>query len=482
MLFPSVDFAVFFLVVFTGNWILRPNRTLWLGFLLGSSFVFYGWWDWRFCFLLGGSILFNWWMGGAVARALGDDRRRTDQSRWLVRAAVATNLGVLAYFKYAEWGVRSVADGLASLGVAVDPPLLEIILPLGISFFTFQALSYVIDIGRGTSSPLPLLPFATYLSFFPQLVAGPIVRANELAPQFDERADPRYVEATRAFLLIFRGLFKKVVIADFLATEIVNPVFANPSSYSGLENLVAVYAFAIQIYADFSAYTDIAIGVALLLGFRLPENFNAPYIASSLQDFWRRWHMTLSRWLRDYLYIPLGGNRLGVRRMYVNLGLTMVLGGLWHGAEWTMVIWGAIHGGFLAAERATKAAWHRRGVIGLPPGFVRVAQWLLTIHVVCLAWIFFRAESFGQAMEMLGRILSLAPANVLVEDPITTVVLAAIFVSLALQFVPQRWVDEVGQRASVAWPAAMMVAITVLLTVTDALGPEGVAEFIYFQF
>jgi D-alanyl-lipoteichoic acid acyltransferase DltB (MBOAT superfamily) len=483
VLFPTIDFAVFFLVAFTGSWILRPYKTLWLWFLLGMSLVFYGWWDWRFTLLIGASILGNWALAQATGRALGPDRARTDRSRWIVRGAVVANLGLLGYFKYADFFATSVASGLDRIGFGTDPPLLDIILPVGISFFTFQALSYVIDVGRGELSPLPLLRVAVFLSFFPQLVAGPIVRASELVPQFDERADPRYVRSAEAFVLIFKGLFKKVVISSFLADQIVDDVFRDPSSYSQLEVLFAIYGYAIQIYADFSGYTDIAIGVALLLGFRFPQNFDAPYIATSLQDFWRRWHLTLSRWLRDYLYIPLGGNRISPGRTYVNLMATMVLGGLWHGANWTFLLWGAIHGGGMAAERWIKEAWAERGrPLGVPAPLRTMLQWLLTFHLVCLAWVFFRAPSVGDAFEMLGRLVGGGAVPVGAASLVTLLVVVVVAASLASQFVPERSMSRLTERVATVPPLVQIAGIAVSVVMIDALGPEGIAPFIYFQF
>ncbi len=257
---------------------------------------------------------------------------------------MTANVGALGYFKYYGFFVDSVTNGFGKLGIHVSPPLLQVILPIGISFFTFQAMSYVIDAYRDNLKPVGLLDFAVYLSFFPHLVAGPIVRATEFLPQLRKRADPRRIDAAYAFRLIVAGMFKKVVVSSFLASTIVDKVFAAPGNHSSLEILFAIYGYAFQIYADFSGYTDIAIGCALLLGIRFPPNFDSPYIAMSLQDFWRRWHMTLSRWLRDYLYISLGGNRGGRWKTYRNLMLTMLIGGLWHGASWTFVIWGGIHG------------------------------------------------------------------------------------------------------------------------------------------
>ncbi len=481
MLFPTVAFATFFLVAFTLNWLLRPHYRVWRIVMIGLSLYFYGYADTRFVTLLVSSMLVNWAFGAAIARAMPAGER-TAASRNLVRAAVVVNIGFLAYYKYYGFFVESFADALNSIGLGARPPILQILLPVGISFFTFHAISYVVDIGRGELRPMSLLDFAFYLSFFPHLVAGPIVRASELQPQMAQTPDPRRIPSAEAFRLIVAGLFKKVVISSYLATELVDPVFGVPGDYSAGELLIGVYGYAIQIYADFSGYTDIAIGCALLLGFRFPENFNAPYRALSVQDFWRRWHMTLSRWLRDYVYIPMGGSRGGTRATYRNLFLTMLLGGLWHGAAWTFVVWGAIHGGFLVLERFA-GTWWAANVGGrvLPRVLSSPLRWLLTFNVVCLAWIFFRADSLGTAFEILGRILSGAEV-----DPTTTLVtgliLAVIGLSIASQFVPSGTVVQAQRAFGRLSPAGQGVALAVALTAIDVLGPDGVAPFIYFQF
>jgi D-alanyl-lipoteichoic acid acyltransferase DltB (MBOAT superfamily) len=313
-------------------------------------------------------------------------------------------------------------------------------------------------------------------------VAGPIVRATEFLPQLHRRHDPQRIDASRAFFLIAIGMFKKVVIANFLATHIVDVVFATPGRRSSLELLVGVYAYAVQIYADFSGYTDIAIGLALLLGFRFPQNFDGPYTATSVQDFWRRWHMTLSRWLRDYLYIPLGGNRGGPSRTYRNLMITFVLGGLWHGAAWTFVVWGAIHGGFLSYEHSRR---QRRADLGLepPPDTVarRAMQRLVTFNVVCFAWVFFRSESLANAFEVLGGIAN--PARWFDASPlVTTSVLVAVAVGIGAQFVPRHVTARAMARFSMLSPVAAGAALGVALLVINTMGPRGVAPFIYFQF
>ena len=272
--------------------------------------------------------------------------------KWALAAAVAVNLGVLGWFKYYGFFVTSVVNFLGVFRLKADLPLLRIVLPIGISFLTFRVLSYVVDVYRGKLRTSSLLDFAVYVAFFPYIMAGPIARASEFLPQLAGPRDPRRVDTSRAFFLIFAGLAKKMLLADYLATHIVNGVFTTPGQYTSLETLLGIIGYSVQIYCDFSAYADIAIGISLLLGFELPDNFNAPYTAVSVQDFWRRWHMTLSRWLRDYLYIPLGGNRKGQTRTYVNIMITMVLGGLWHGAGWTFVFWGFLYGAALIVEHA----------------------------------------------------------------------------------------------------------------------------------
>ncbi|MEX1279834.1 MAG: MBOAT family protein [Acidimicrobiia bacterium] len=468
MLFPTVQFALFFVVVLTANWLLMRNRPWWKITMLAASYVFYGAWDWRFVGLIVVSTLAN----QAAAMAMGstlDDRRR----KRIIVAAVAGNLGLLGWFKYYGFFASSLVNLFAGFGVELPLPLLQITLPVGISFFTFQALSYVLDVYWRTQEPAAPIDFAVFLAFFPQLVAGPIVRSSEFLPQLATPRDPRRIPAAEAFLLVGGGLFKKVVVATTLGTEIVDPVFAQPEAYSALEVLMATYAYAIQIYADFSGYTDIAIGVALLLGFRFPQNFDNPYSAATLRDFWRRWHMTLSRWLRDYLYIPLGGSRRGEAATYRNLMITMLLGGLWHGAAWTFVFWGALHGGWLAFERWLE---QRRAAAGAPDPNPWLGRFV-TFHVVCLGWVFFRADSFETALAILGRLADWGPA-----PAVTPLVLALVVGSIAVQYIPHGARLRLREGFARLSPVGMTAALGLFLLVLDALGPEGVAPFIYFQF
>jgi D-alanyl-lipoteichoic acid acyltransferase DltB (MBOAT superfamily) len=482
MLFPTVTFAIFFMIVLPVSWLLMPRRQRWKLFMLGASYFFYGYWNWRFVFLIVASTVIN----QVFAHRIGVTRSERAR-RWLLGSAVVFNLGLLGYFKYYDFFLTSAQNTLNSFGLDIAPEIVGITLPVGISFFTFQALSYVIDVYRRTFQAGKLLDFAVYLSFFPHVVAGPIVRAVEFMPQLKERHDPRKVDASRAFFLIFMGLFKKVVIANFLATEIVDTVFASPNQHSSLELLVGVYAYAIQIYADFSGYTDMAIGLALLLGFRFPQNFDRPYTATSIQDFWRRWHMTLSRWLRDYLYIPLGGNRGSPRTTYRNLMLTMVLGGLWHGAAWTFVIWGAIHGTVMCVEHFRRS---RQGIRWNadqePPSRVVTLRkvWIgrfVTFQIVCLAWIFFRAESLDNAIDVLTRIVD--PSHWTDAAPLVTGgVLLAIGVGLLEQYIPPGVVGRAVARFSMLPPIAQGLVLGLALLVINTLGPRGVAPFIYFRF
>ena len=460
MLFPTVTFAVFFLIVLPVSWSLMRHQPVWRVFILAASFVFYGWWDWRFVFLLAASIVVNQALAVSIHRAEAETARKA-----LLGTAVAFDLGLLGYFKYTNFFLTSVDNAIGTSWVT------NVTLPVGVSFFTFMAISYVIDTYRGELVPASFARFAVFQAFFPHLVAGPIVRASELLPQLERPRDARKVDNARAFFLILSGLFLKVVIANHLASHIVDDVFAAPNRHSSLEVLVAVYAYAVQIFADFCGYTNIAIGIALLLGFQFPQNFNSPYAAVSLQDFWRRWHMTLSRWLRDYLYIPLGGNRKGGLLTYRNLLATMLLGGLWHGAAWTFVVWGGIHGLGLAIERA----------FGIRPTSP-LARWvgrIVTFHVVCFAWIFFRADSFARAGQMLERLFTAwgRPSPL-----VTTSVVLAIVVGIAGQYIRPSALGALLRGFQRLPVLAQAATVAVVLMVVNTLGPEGVAPFIYFRF
>jgi alginate O-acetyltransferase complex protein AlgI len=463
VLFPTVQFAIFFTVVLALSWALMPRPGVWKWFIVIASYVFYGAANWRFCLLLGAVTLGNQAAALLIGRTEGERARK-----WIVGAAVALDLGVLAVFKYYGFFVLNADRVLGAAHLSLPLPLLTIALPVGVSFFTFQAISYVVDVKRGLVEPARTIDVAVYLSFFSHLVAGPIVRAREFLPQLATPRDPRRVAVGAGVALIALGLVKKVVIADYLARTVVDPVFAVPQGYAGPDAWLAAYAYTAQIYCDFSGYTDMAIGLALLMGFVFPQNFRSPYRAIGFQDFWRRWHMTLSRFLRDFVYIPLGGNRKGRRRTYLNLMLTMILGGLWHGAAWTFVIWGAFHGAGLAVERALG---------GRLPG-PRWLKWLVTFHLVVLGWILFRSQSIGLAVEFLGQLVQPGAAT-LWSAPVAV----AIVLVIGLQLVPPRPVDRLQIAVARLRPVVLAVGLALVMAFAGAtVSSQGVAPFIYFRF
>lgn len=469
MLFPTFTFAAFFAVVLPVGWALRGRPTAWKLFMLAASYWFYAAWDARFVLLLAAMTV-----GNKVAAAANARARRRWAKRLAVTGALVLDLGVLSFFKYYDFFTDSLERNLG-----LSSPALDIVLPVGISFFTFQAISYVVDVHRGKTEPAGLLDFAVYLSFFPQLVAGPIVRATEFLPELTAARRPDRVETGRAVQLIGRGLFKKVVISDFLARAIVDDAFGAPGEYGAIDVLFGIYGYAVQIYADFSGYTDMAIGIALLLGFRFPQNFDRPYAAVSIQDFWRRWHMTLSRWLRDYLYIPLGGSRGGKLATYRNLLITMGLGGLWHGAAGAFVVWGLYHGAGLAVERLAaegRGRWIWRERRDQDGGWLGR---LVTFHFVCGGWVLFNSGTLGRAWEVLGRLFTGWGTGPELLNPL---VLAAVVGSVLAQYVPEKRARRWSAAAASAPLGATAVGFAAWIMVVVALGPEGVSEFIYFQF
>lgn len=458
-----------------------------------ASYVFYGWWDWRFVFLLAGSTVVNQMGSLGIARVrarLSDpvDLGRVGQpraDRVVLTLTLAADLILLGWFKYYSFLALSV-DELGHHLVGGSPmPLLNVTLPVGISFFTFMGMSYVVDVYRRELEPAGWLDAATFISFFPHLVAGPIVRGSELLPQLAR--PPRRIDVVPAVSLILRGLAKKVVVSSYVSSAIVDPVFAAPATHSRVEVLLAVYGYAVQIYADFSGYTDIAIGVAALLGMSFPDNFDRPYSATSLQEFWRRWHMTLSRWLRDYLYVPLGGSRSGRCRTYVNIMLTMVLGGLWHGAAWTFVAWGALHGfgQVIGHWRRSRAAVGGDGArsgdrdrVASSEKAHPIRSRVATFHFVCLGWVFFRATSFGNAAAVLTRLVTGGGPSPLARLPVVALILAAI----GLQQLPAGWSARLQRRLSARPPVVIGLVAGAALFLVTGLGPPGVAPFIYFRF
>jgi alginate O-acetyltransferase complex protein AlgI len=470
MLFPTIDFALFFAFALPLVWSLNSRNLLKKWVLLALSLAFYASWDWRFLLLLFAS--------GAISYLVGLYVEGNRPGRKAVLAlGIALDLGILGYFKYLDFFIAQALTLAHSFGL--NPPLgfVNVTLPVAISFLTFHAISYIVDVYRGrivaSSSPLDIL---LYISFFPHLVAGPIVRAHEFLPQLASPRNPADFSFGENMLLILGGLVKKMVIANYLAVRFVDPVFTDPTQFSRFDLVMAVYAYAIQIYADFSAYTDIAIGVAALLGYRFPQNFNQPYRALGIGDFWRRWHMTLSTWLRDYLYISLGGNRHGRLMTARNLMLTMLLGGLWHGANWTFLIWGALHGMALVVDHSYRRSdFFKR--YGEKPWAV-VLDWAVTLHFVCFCWLFFRAPSIDAATQYLAGIWTdNGAANTM--PPVVWPLLAA---GALTQIMPPdarkrfgAWLDAKGGAAEVAFATVALYLIVVM-------APSAAAPFIYFQF
>jgi alginate O-acetyltransferase complex protein AlgI len=470
VLFPTFDFLLFFLVVAAAMVTLEDHFELKKAVLVVASYFFYAQWNAKFCLLLAFSTAVSYVTGRLIAAASAERYRRL----WL-GAGVTVHLGLLGVFKYYDFFITSANQLAHALGLRQELPFVEIILPVGISFFTFHGISYITDVYRGDVAvcrrPIDML---LYMSFFPQLVAGPIVRAAYFLPQLAAPAREKS-PLPAALLLILGGLFKKVIVANYLATDLVDPVFSAPTSYGGPDLLLAAYGYAVQIYCDFSAYSDMAIGLAALVGFRFPANFMQPYRAQRLREFWRRWHISLSSWLRDYLYKPLGGNRKGRLNTYRNLMITMLLGGIWHGAGWKFVMWGALHGGGLGLERLLEPWLGRRPLS--PVG--RVVATLVVFHFVCLGWIFFRAEDFEVARLYLGGLAGGWGAGMQQAQPFTV---GLILIGLVGQFTPpgllERASDVLGRLPS--WGQGSLAGATV--AAINALGPAGIAPFIYFRF
>ena len=490
MTFHSLDFVAFFLVVTAVYWRLSHGAQNW--FLLGASYLFYGWIHPWFCLLLGATTVVDWWVALRMqdSPAAAGPRRRA----WLL-VSLVSNLAMLGFFKYYNFFAENVQQALDALGLALPLPVLHVVLPVGISFYTFQSLSYTIDVYRGRlAATSSLRDFALFVSFFPQLVAGPIERAEALLPRVQRARVFNLVVARDALVLMAWGFFKKLVIADNVGV-IANRVFAMKDP--GFEMLWAgVFAFGIQIYADFSAYTDIARGSARWLGFDLMKNFDHPYLAVSPSDFWRRWHISLSSWFRDYLYIPLGGSRHGLPRTLANVMATFVVSGLWHGAAWNFVMWGAYHGLLLVVERLWGAVRHgghhagRHRARGRLPVWRAVPQWALMLVLVHIGWLMFREGDTA----MLLRDLTLVPGVAPLEERRAGLYLFLVAFTLSVPlWLHSLWTVWQGRSytdrqvvreadvptRTVAWQA---VAVGAMVATILVLRSRTTLDFIYFAF
>ncbi len=470
MLFNSLHFCLFLPTIVVLAWTLRRNRTARTALLLAASYYFYMSWNWRYAGLLLASTLLDFVVGLQLPQA-----RSTAARKLLLLASVAGNLGILLYFKYFNFFWDSATTGVELLGHSMPDLTHSFLLPVGISFYTFQSLSYTIDVYRGSLTPTrSFMKFALFVSFFPQLVAGPIVRASEFLPQLERHPAFSDDEAQRGLFLILVGLFKKVCLADVLAATLVDRVFAAPGSFGSLELLLAAYGYTFQIYCDFSGYSDIAIGAGALLGYKLPINFNRPFLAISIRDFWHRWHISLSTWLRDYLYIPLGGSRRSTPRTYANLATTMLLGGLWHGANWTFVIWGAMHGAYLSIERALGIDRKKPADMGAGERFIRR---VVTFHLVVFTFLVFRCDNIVVFGDYLARLTALDAA----QTAIPVLFFVALAVAALTHFGPTR-LPEMGMDRFVRQPAyRQAVILTGSLALFTMLSVPN-APFIYFQF
>lgn len=465
MLFNSPEYFVFLAVVLLLYYSLTHRWQNYM--LLVASYFFYGLWDYRFLSLILLTTIIDYVASHAIYRQSSPRTRKL-----FLLLSVGTNLGILGFFKYFNFFIDNAERLLSLFGLQATTSTLYIILPVGISFYTFQTMSYTIDVYRGKIKPADnFWDFALYICYFPQLVAGPIERAAHLLPAIQSKR----VVTTEAFVsgstLILIGLFRKVVIADGLAIH-VDPIFAAPQNYSSPELAMAVYLFALQIYCDFAGYSDIARGSSRLLGIELMLNFNQPYFAANIQEFWHRWHISLSTWLRDYLYIPLGGNRHGTFNTYRNLMLTMLLGGLWHGAAWTFVIWGGLHGLYLVVHRLlTSARGEGRALL---PGWMGV---IVTFHLVLLTWIFFRASGVSSAVVYLYHLFSFKDMQswTAVAPMIVAPWLLVLFIDL-----PQFY--RGSHTALLAWPKRVREVAVAVMLLLIFLGIGNRAPFIYFQF
>ena len=479
MIFSSGTFLWLFLGFTFIYMCLQKKMTARLVFVTLFSYFFYYKSSGVYFFLLSVVTLSDLLIGGQIGKILNRNPENKGRARWLIALSVIIDLSLLAYFKYTNFFLGSISE---IIGNNFQP--LDIFLPVGISFFTFQSLSYTIDIYRREIRPLPsLLDYAFFVSFFPQLVAGPIVKARDFVPQIRKPLQITRRMFGMGVYLIIIGLFKKAVISDYISINFVERVFDQPDMFSGLEVLLGIYGYALQIYCDFSGYSDMAIGIALLLGFRFPMNFNAPYKSVSVTDFWRRWHISLSTWLRQYLYISLGGNRKGKLRMYLNLFMTMLLGGLWHGASWNFILWGALHGVALGCHKffSQEILHHDRHYYSA--GWRRIVAIIITFHFVCFCWIFFRCSDMETAVTMLNQVATNFHPELLWQVisgyPWVFGLMAFGIIS---HYLPDSWQQHIVARLSMTNIFVCAVLITTVIYIVIQVKSSDIQPFIYFQF
>jgi alginate O-acetyltransferase complex protein AlgI len=481
LLFNSFQFGFFYIACLIGFAVLRgtPRKV----FLLVASYYFYMCWSTRYIWVIWGITIIDYVAGIQIERSESASRRK-----FFLGCSLAANLGILAAFKYYNFFAVSVSSGLAGMGMHIPLPVLHVILPVGISFHTFQALSYTIEVYRRKApAEYNLLNYALYVAFFPQMVAGPIERPNQLLPQFHREPHFSVERVISGLRIALWGFFKKMVIADSLAA-IVNSVYAQPARFSNTELCVATVCFAIQIYCDFSGYSDIAVGLARVMGYELRINFLQPYFSRSVAEFWHRWHISLSTWFRDYLYIPLGGNRVRLPRYLVNLLITFVASGLWHGANWTFIVWGGLHGVYLIASKLTSRF---RSAVAEATGITRfkrlhaLIQMSITFVLVTIAWVFFRASSIGSAFYVLKHLIPRGgfSGSVLIAAGIPRANTPFIMLFVVVMFVVE-WFMAHLSRTPALWRsrATRFAAYYAVAYSIIFFGVFGHTDFIYFQF
>ncbi|MFT4521799.1 MAG: alginate O-acetyltransferase complex protein AlgI [Bacteroidia bacterium] len=482
MLFNSIDFAIFLPIVFILHWVIpKNNLKLQNLFILATSYFFYGWWDWRFLSLIIFSTFVDYTVGLLLHNVENHYKRRL-----LLLISICINLGLLGYFKYYNFFLENFLTAFSFLGVNITAGSLQIILPIGISFYTFQSMGYSIDVYRKTIQPTRgFIAFAAYISFFPQLVAGPIERASSLLPQFKVKRSFDYVKAVDGLRQILWGFFKKMVVADNCA-EVATHIFNNSDDMGGSTLVLGAVFFAFQIYCDFSGYSDIAIGTARLFGFNLTQNFNFPYFSKSISEFWKRWHISLTSWFRDYVYIPLGGNRKGLGIRVRNVLIVFLVSGLWHGANWTYIIWGALNAFYFLPSLLKQYRKNTMRQIHLPPSFsktVKFFQMASTFTLILFAWIIFRANNVAHAFSYIQEIFSTSLFEV---PPFNEIPKMIKLVVLLFLFVFMEWHGRTGKHVleiiGLTWKRPIRWALYYLVMLGIFFFSGQQQEFIYFQF
>ena len=479
MLFNSLDFALFLPLVFTLYWFVAKGRLkLQNALILVSSYLFYGWWDERFLLLIAASTLIDYTVGRQLAAT-----EHVGKRKFLLWTSIIANIGMLGYFKYANFFIENFIEAFSIFGLELHASTLKIILPVGISFYTFQTLSYTIDVYRKKLEPTKdFIAFAAFVSFFPQLVAGPIERATNLLPQFYKNRNFSYGNAVNGLRQILWGFFKKLVIADNCA-KYANVIFDGSQDLNGSTLAVGAFLFAFQIYGDFSGYSDIAIGTSRLFGFDLKQNFAHPYFSRDIAEFWRRWHISLSTWFRDYVYIPLGGSKASKGKTIRNVFIIFLVSGFWHGANWTFIAWGGLHALFFLPLLLFQKNRKNLAVVAensLLPSIREVWAITLTFGLTVLAWIFFRAENMGQAMDIIGSIFS----GSLLEKPsvLPIKVIAYIIIFMSIEWLGRRKRYAIEDLSFLNKPMRWLLYLGLLLTIYFLGRFSQEIEFIYFQF